>query len=102
MRRHRVFVAGSAAPPEKSGGTPYAASDDEDIPLLTEIVDPVAEPPISGPSIQPEDLQRWLDEELPTAVLTVLDGVTDRLVEVLTQKIKRELLEPAIAPRDAS
>lgn len=100
-RRHRVFVAQGAQ--VESVNEPAAATDDEDLPLLTEIV--AAEELVPTPSaptgIDPTVIRKWIDEELPSAVFTVLDGVTDRLVEVLTEKMRRELVErnPTDLPR---
>lgn len=95
MRRHRVFVAGSS----KESVADAAA---DDVPVLTDIVDP--DSAVSTPGIQtPVDLARlrdalaseleaWLDEELPRHVMRVLDGITDQMISHLVQQARAELL----------
>jgi len=78
---------------------------EEDVPLLTEVVEtlPVAattenaEPPstlLTG-EIQAalsQELEDWLDMHLTEAVLRVLDGVADQLVARITQEARQDLL----------
>jgi len=95
MRRHRVFVAGAVVPHE-------TAADTEDVPVLTEIVDPGAAASAVPAAIEDAmaaqhaamaaELERWLDTELPQHVMRVLDGVTDQLIAQLSLKAKAELL----------
>ena len=93
MRRHRVFVAGATAQDE-------AAAVHEDVPVLTEIVDPdVAGVPVAnGVEIGAlrhalaHEIENWLDVELPQHVMRVVDGITDQLVSQLSLQIRSELL----------
>lgn len=94
MRRTRVFVAGSSqdAPPE------------DDLPVLTEIV---SEHEVALAIVPPhmqrhldalrEELSRWLDQELPHAVLKVTDGLADQLMGELTHQAEKNLLPRLIA-----
>lgn len=114
MRRHRVYVA---RPRDERGPESrvelatdelhYAATtglkSDDDIPVLTEIVAadafgggappdaPTAEPMVAATWAN-ELVQRWLDEELPTVVLSVLDGLADRLVAEVVNRAQTDLL----------
>lgn len=92
-RRYRTFVAQGVQ--AESSSEPTSAMEDEDLPLLTEIVatEELTPTPPAPTGIDPAVIRKWIDEELPAAVFTVLDGVTDRLVEVLTEKMRRELVE---------
>lgn len=101
MRRHRVFVAGAAAPTaEEPVPAQPAAEDDADIPVLTEVV--VAEPAAAtaAAAIDPARLQTalaaeldaWLDEQLPAHVMRVLDGITDQMIGQVSEKARSELL----------
>lgn len=113
IRRTRVFVAGSPAT------TATATTDDQptedELPILTEIVtDHEAALATAPPHMQQhldalrEELSRWLDQELPHAVLKVTDGLADQLMGELTHQAERNLLPRLIArldgtaPRDAS
>lgn len=98
MRKHRVFVAGSndAKPAEP---TAAAESNDEDIPLLTEVVEPEDVPPPPLPGIDmaalreaiAAEMEAWLDRELPAQVQRVLDGLTDRLIIELSAAARADL-----------
>lgn len=101
MRRHRVFVAGAAAPAaEEPVPEQTAAEDDADIPVLTEVV--VAEPAAApaATTIDPAELKTalaaeldaWLDEQLPAHVMRVLDGITDQMIGQVSEKVRSELL----------
>jgi hypothetical protein len=103
MRRRRVFVAG--APEQKSL---LAEDDGDDVPVLTEIVDPAARPAAPGPRGRPDDLRfdrlanqrqalaeelaAWLDTELPRVIMAALDGVTDQIVAEVTAEARAALL----------
>lgn len=105
MRRHRVFVAGATAVNES------VADAADDVPVLTEIVDPDT---VRTPGIQtPVDLARlrdnlafeletWLDEELPRHVMRVLDGITDQMIGHLAQQARAELLPRLLASAQAT
>lgn len=116
MRRHREFVA--KPPVAAISETPVMASDlidetlgladhdDDDLPVLTDIVDnianaaPVSSAPhetISGETVIAET-QRWLDEELPGAVLSVLDGLADHLVNTITERCRADVLDALRKP----
>lgn len=109
IRRTRVFVAGSPAT-----ATADAPAEDE-LPILTEVVtDHEAALATAPPHMQQhldalrEELSRWLDQELPHAVLKVTDGLADQLMGELTHQAEKNLLPRLIArldgtaPRDAS
>jgi hypothetical protein len=110
MRRHRAFVASGTAdspstPPQEvaqiveveaeAEGAEAAAADDEDIPLLTEVVlGQVTQPnALEAQRLElAQALETWLDEALPQAVLKVMDGVTDQLIATLSAQARNELL----------
>lgn len=99
MRRHRVFVAGAAAPAaDKPELEPPTPEEDADIPVLTEVV--AAEPGSAAAAIDPDqlrtalaaELDAWLDERLPAHVMRVLDGITDQMIGHVSEKARSELL----------
>ena len=103
IRRTRVFVAGSSAlatqptPPE------------DDLPVLTDVVtEQEAALATAPPHMQQhldalrEELSRWLDQELPDAVLKVTDGLADQLMGELTHQAEKNLLPRLIARLDGS
>lgn len=111
IRRHRVFVAaplpdvnatsadaGTAAPAE--AGIHDTHSEPE-LPLLTEIVtlDAITSSSleIQRASAIQKEIMRWLDEELPGAVLEITDGLADQLVQKLTHQAENELLPRVFA-----
>ncbi|MDO8786665.1 MAG: hypothetical protein Q7J42_01140 [Sulfuritalea sp.] len=103
IRRTRVFVAGSP-----TLATETAATDD-DLPVLTDIVtEHEAALATAPPHMQQhldalrEELSRWLDEELPQAVLKVTDGLADQLMGELTHQAEKNLLPRLIARLDGS
>ena len=90
INRHRAMPAGQM-------------QGDEDIPVLTEVVDlltgNIAESVDSTPDIQAEmraalarELEAWLDEKLPEAVLRVLDGLSDQMISQVAAQARLELL----------
>jgi hypothetical protein len=120
MRRHRVFVAGGAQP---AAATPEP--DEEDIPVLTEVVageaaavDTASPPPDPDrvatlarellferlPVLRQalaEELAVWLDAELPHVIVNVLDGVTDQLVARISAEAQAALLPKLQAALEA-
>jgi hypothetical protein len=115
MRRHRAFIAQPAiadvsesAPeiPPATVDTNYTsdAPTDDDLPVLTDIVAVneliASEMPleiVSGEAVVAET-QRWLDEELPGAVLSVLDGLADHLVATITERMRTEVIDALRKP----
>ena len=114
MRRHRAFIAQPPAEINESASPlPASAddnnetpdtSDDDDLPVLTDIVASAelstSEVPleiVSGDAVAAE-IQRWLDEELPGAVLSVLDGLADNLVATITERMRAEVLDAVRKP----
>jgi len=100
IRRHRVFIAGAPAPTLES-------SPDDDLPVLTEVVSDAAlatAPPHMQEHLDAlrEELTRWLNEELPHAVLKVTDGLADQLMGELTHQAEQQLLPRLIARLDGS
>jgi len=98
IRRTRTFVAGS---PEVEAAAPPP---EEDLPILTEIVTEhevafAAAPPHMQQHLDAlrDELSRWLDQELPHAVLKVTDGLADQLMGELTEQAEKNLLPRLIA-----
>lgn len=109
MRRHRVFVAGAAAPAvDAAEPEPPASEEDADIPVLTEVV--AAEPVSAAAAIDPDqlrtalaaELDAWLDEQLPAHVMHVLDGITDQMIGQVGEKARSELLPRLLARLDTT
>lgn len=103
IRRTRVFVAGSSTLPTQT------ESADDDLPILTDIVtEHEAALATAPPHMQQhldalrEELSRWLDQELPQAVLKVTDGLADQLMGELTHQAERNLLPRLIARLDGT
>jgi len=103
IRRTRVFVAGSA--PEAAPTAPP----EDDLPVLTDIVtEQEAALATAPPHMQQhldalrEELSRWLEQELPHAVLKVTDGLADQLMGELTNQAEKNLLPRLIARLDGS
>ena len=76
---------------------------EEDVPVLTEVVGAAdlptaARPPaaLNGAVLSEAALtallSEWLDTRLPDAVLKVLDGVTDQLIQRITREAEEDLL----------
>ncbi len=100
MRRHRVFVAGATQSP------PFDESleSHDDLPILTEIV-VETDLPQGGHARVPDNRRRetaeivstalieWLDEDLPQAVLNVMDGLSDQIIAAVTERAKTDLLQ---------
>lgn len=104
IRRNRTYVAGT---PSASMAAPAAA--DDDLPVLTEIVTAQeAALATAPPHLQQhlnalrEELSRWLDRELPHAVLKVTDGLADQLMGELTHQAETKLLPRLIARLDGT
>lgn len=103
IRRNRTYVAGS---PPVSGSNPPT---DDDLPVLTEIVTAQeAALATAPPHLQQhlnalrEELSRWLEQELPHAVLKVTDGLADQLMGELTHQAEKNLLPRLIARLDGT
>ena len=106
IRRSRVFVAESSAP--DTPATPVPPPED-DLPVLTDIVtEDEAALATAPPHMQRhldalrEELSRWLDQELPHAVLKVTDGLADQLMGELTHQAEKNLLPRLIARLDGT
>lgn len=103
IRRNRTYVAGTPA----AVAPPHSA--DDDLPVLTEIVTAQeAALATAPPHLQRhldalrEELSRWLDQELPHAVLKVTDGLADQLMGELTHQAETKLLPRLIARLDGT
>lgn len=103
IKRTRVYVAGSSAPAAE------ATPPEDDLPVLTDIVtDHEAALATAPPHMQQhldalrEELSRWLDQELPHAVLKVTDGLADQLMGELTDQAEKNLLPRLIARLDGT
>lgn len=116
MRRHRSFVAeGAGSPPPPA---PQAPAEDEDIPLLTEVVSlekqalgaapaetalpavapaaPTEAAPVDTSALASE-LEAWLDLELPGHVMHAMDGITDQVILQVALRARSELLPRLLA-----
>jgi hypothetical protein len=107
IRRHRVFVAGDGGQTAAALGEPNHA--DDDIPVLTEIVSDTGGSLATAPAHMQqhlealrEELSRWLNDELPQAVLKVTDGLADQLMAELTHQAEQKLLPRLIARFDGT
>jgi hypothetical protein len=111
MRRGRSYVANPPAPaanvsrPADESPGPV----EEDVPVLTERVEADAAglataPPHMQAQLDAlrEEVGRWLEQELPQAVLKITDGLADQLVGELTHQAERNLLPRLIARLDGS
>ncbi|MCX7173463.1 MAG: hypothetical protein NT159_05995 [Proteobacteria bacterium] len=52
-----------------------------------------------------QEIEAWLDEQMPQLVIRAMDGITDHLVALLANRAKDELLprlEAALKPPDAT
>ena len=78
---------------------------EDDLPVLTEIVEEDALPVQQAYAPEPDaawiatqrlalarELEAWLDEQLPDAVLRVLDGLSDQLITQVAARARLELL----------
>lgn len=104
IRRNRIFVAG---PP--SEGAQTLPPPEDDLPVLTDVVtEHEATLATAPPHMQQhldalrEELSRWLDQELPHAVLKVTDGLADQLMGELTHQAEKNLLPRLIARLDGT
>ena len=102
MRRHRVFVAGAEV-----------ANPADDLPVLTEVVDDTDfGTKIHGNNIDAlrasqraaisTALDKWLATELPLAIQTLADGLTEQLLVTLKARAKAELFERLVKELDSS
>lgn len=103
IKRTRVYVAGSSV--SAAEATPA----EDDLPVLTDVVtDHEAALATAPPHMQQhldalrEELSRWLDQELPHAVLKVTDGLADQLMGELTDQAEKNLLPRLIARLDGT
>ena len=107
MHRHRVFVAGGSTAEESPESTAERADEEDELPLLTDIVAAAApgqaiaaagdETGIERRLSECRDalvleLEKWLDEQLPQLVMRAMDGITDHLVGQITLRARNELL----------
>ncbi|MCX7168210.1 MAG: hypothetical protein NTV11_18310 [Rhodocyclales bacterium] len=103
MRRTRVFVAGTSAP------TTQVTKPEDDLPILTDVVTEHDAARATAPAHMQEhldalreELSRWLEQELPDAVLKVTDGLADQLMGELTHQAEKNLLPRLIARLDGT
>jgi hypothetical protein len=112
MRRTRSYVA-SKPPPATVPVAPEASvapsPPDDDVPVLTDkVTDSEAALATAPPHMQQhldalrEELGRWLEQELPHAVLKVTDGLADQLMGELTHQAEKNLLPRLIARLDGT
>mgnify|MGYP000856151556 CR=1 FL=1 len=87
--------------------TPSSESADDDVPVLTDrVAEEDAALATAPPHMQAqldalrEELARWLEQELPHAVLKVTDGLADQLMGELTHQAEKNLLPRLIAQLD--
>jgi uncharacterized FlaG/YvyC family protein len=98
INRHRP--TSDNQPPSETAEHP---SMEEDVPVLTEVVDAhtgdittlVPSMPDTQAAMRAalaRELEVWLDEKLPDAVLRVLDGLSDQLIAQVAAQARLELL----------
>lgn len=114
MRRGRSYVASVPTMPQSpvaEAASPVIdnPATDDDIPVLTEkVAEGDAAYATAPPHMQQhldalrEELARWLEQELPHAVLKVTDGLADQLMAELTHQAERNLLPRLIARLDGT
>lgn len=107
MRRTRSYVAN--APPASNAPVVETSPPDEDVPVLTErVTESEAAFATAPPHMQQHldalrvELARWLEQELPHAVLKVTDGLADQLMGELTHQAEKNLLPRLIARLDGT
>jgi hypothetical protein len=107
MRRHRSFVA--RAPGDPTGATENSSSPEEDIPLLTEVVETSDLAPASIDDILTalqEDIQNelsaWLVEMLPAAVASASQHILTELDIRARNTLLPRLLAALEAKRDGA
>ena len=102
MRRQRLFVAGTQAEAARSLVSDGETGQD-DLPLLTEVVgavpNPAAHRDLRGARLIDEhraalalQLDKWLDEQLPQLVILAMDGITDQLIALISNRVREELM----------
>jgi len=103
IRRTRVFVAGASPVPAS------APPAEDDLPVLTDVVtEREAALATAPPHMQwhldalREELSRWLEQELPQAVLKVTDGLADQLMGELNDQAEKKLLPRLISRLDGT
>jgi hypothetical protein len=80
------------------GGTSLQDNENEDIPVLTDIVPeqgPATKASLSASLKQVEivqELEDWLDKNLPLVVTHALDGIADKLIAQIHQNAREDLL----------
>jgi hypothetical protein len=100
MRRRRIFVAGAN---DADGGREEAAAAnaDDDVPLLTDVVEPDALAEVARHAsvdvfalraALAAEIETWVDKDLPLHVQRVLDGITDQLILRVSEQTRLELL----------
>ena len=86
--------------------SPRALANDDDIPVLTEVVPTTAAGHVAIPGLAPlpplsmstlnaditKALDQWLDQRLPQLVAYALDGAADKLILQIHQSAEQELL----------
>jgi hypothetical protein len=111
MRRHRTFLAGGDIEQRRSAVFEAVSQElEDDLPVLTEVValDKAGETVTTRESEQAlvshqqylaDSLEKWLDEELPQVILSVLDGFSDKLIAELVSKARAALLPRLLDPK---
>lgn len=97
MRRHRSFLARGSDHESDESAPPVGRMDDEDIPLLTEVVELAARPPaaLKLPHLQPAleaAFEHWLAETLPQHISQAMDKLGVQLLADLSGEARASLL----------
>lgn len=124
LMHRRSFVAGSKTATAEESSEISDEVDAEDFPLLTEVVDerrhltPQPNDATAWPAdtavreqlkqllierhmLLANEIEIWLDEQMPQLVIRAMDGITDHLVALLANRARDELLprlEAAMQP----
>ena len=103
MRRHRSFVASPKPEDIEIQDVKETEDSNEDLPVLTEVVATAADPESAlqlrlaqllaeQRAAMLREFERWLDEQLAQVVVNAMDGITDRLIALITKRAHAELL----------
>jgi len=106
LMRRRVFVAGAnsepAPAPQNQHRAPATDSAFEDVPVLTDVVAAQEILPQTDAHIRQllaerqqaltQEIETWLDEQLPQLVIRAMDGITDHLIALLANRARDDLL----------
>ncbi len=115
LMRRRSFVAGARLEPSSARAAIEDPVSLADVPVLTDIVGPASSQDRSAEAYAvaaeatqlrerlsqllsvrqaelAQEIETWLDEQMPQLVIRAMDGITDHLVALLANRARDELL----------